>query len=128
MRRFAFIHVEAPTKEFIEANWERYTQLWNLDVPTTLKCAEYLKEIWKEVNSTSNRPLGPAIIRDILDLMICRSKDLTAPPDDVQKQILTDAVASNIVPQFEGLEKETLTVLKEILNKYCIPDRISASL
>ena len=74
MRRFAFVHIPAPTPSFIEQNWDRFIQIWeqNISIPANLKpCVDDLKEIWKRMNANGKRPLGPASMKDILETSHC---------------------------------------------------------
>lgn len=121
MRRFAFIHIGVPNSEFIENNWGKYLDNWDIHIPEKLKsCADNVKEIWKEMNKERKRPLGPAIIKDMLEFIASYEMVGTAEP----QQILTEAVSSFILPQFEGLEKTSLNKLRELLSKYCEETRI----
>lgn len=116
MRRFAFIHIGVPSPEFIEDNWNTYLESWSIRIPEKLRsCADNVKEIWKSMNEHGKRPLGPAIIKDMLEFILGYEIVETANP----QQITTEAVSSFILPQFEGLEKSSLDKLKELLSKYC---------
>ncbi len=72
------------------------------------------------MNADSNRPLGPAIIKDIMDFIVGYEK----LENTNTKQIVSDAVSSFIIPQFEGLEKSALEKLKKLLNTFCIETKI----
>jgi len=121
MRRFAFIHIGGPSSEFIEDNWSAYLDSWGIHIPEKLRsCTDNVKEIWKSMNEHGKRPLGPAIIKDMLEFIAGYEMVKTPNP----QQILTEAVSSFILPQFEGLEKLSLDKLKELLSKYCEETKI----
>lgn len=121
MRRFAFIHIGVPSPEFIEDNWSTYLDSWGIHIPEKLRsCTDNVKEIWKSMNEHGKRPLGPAIIKDMLEFIAGYEMVETANP----QQILTEVVSSFILPQFEGLEKLSLDKLKELLSKYCEETKI----
>jgi MoxR-like ATPase len=128
MRRFAFIYLAVPTSDFIDKNWDRYTAGWKIEVSDKLKpCAYDLKALWKEMNEAdSKRPLGPAIIKDMLELINGHEDESETLTEELKKRLLTDAVESYVIPQFEGLEKDDYEILKEKLNKYCVRARIEA--
>ncbi|MFC1774842.1 DUF2461 family protein [Nanoarchaeota archaeon] len=105
MRRFAFIHIGIPSnkQELINKFSEE-------------KIAEEIKnnieDIWKSMIGTG-RVIGPAIIKDIIDLII-KSGKTTA---DNQKNILRFGIVSYVLPQFEGADKTELKGMYDSLEK-----------
>jgi len=116
MRRFAFIHIRVPSPDFIENNWDNYLDNWKFRTPVRLQsCIDDIKEIWQEMNVAGQRPLGPALIKDLIEYAASYEKMESATP----KLILTEVISAFILPQFEGLEKTSLDKLKELLKRYC---------
>ncbi len=130
MRRFAFIYVNVPSSQFIDTHWNQYLNYWKIEDTDPLRiCIDNVKEIWKTMNEIgSKRPLGPAIIKDMLDY-IAGFKSIydsfAASGNEANNQIITSAVSSYILPQFEGLSKTDLDDLKNRLEKYCIPSLLN---
>jgi MoxR-like ATPase len=98
MRRFAFIHVDAPeipsdrteSGELVRS----YAEAWEIEA--TDRTLRDIGEIWAAVNATDDgREIGPAIIKDILSHVAGRNTD--------RRTALTGAVASYIFPQLEGV-------------------------
>lgn len=98
-RRFAYIHLPAPTVDKIdEPLVEKYIDCWDAVDPDPDRI-EAVTELWKEIQV--ERPLGPAIIRDVL---------LAAETD------LTRGVTQHVLPQFEGLMNRTQKdILEDII-------------
>ncbi|MDR9432063.1 MAG: MoxR family ATPase [Natronomonas sp.] len=98
MRRFAFIHVDAPEippeREESGELVRSYADVWGIDAnDDTLRD---VGEIWFAVNATENgRNIGPAIIKDILSHVNGREID--------RRAALSGAVASYVFPQLEGV-------------------------
>jgi MoxR-like ATPase len=87
-RRFAYIHVPAPDYDDIDVSLvNSYVGCWKGINPSDDEI-ESTTELWKAVQQ--ERPLGPAIIRDILS---AADGDITA------------GVTQHVLPQFEGLMK-----------------------
>jgi MoxR-like ATPase/uncharacterized protein YktB (UPF0637 family) len=122
MRRFAFIYVAVPSSDFIDQNWTQYLDKWKIDPSGLESCFQDAKEIWKAMNKNgSKRPFGPAIIMDLLQFIVgCKQSLGNAKiSNEKQKEMLTDAVASFILPQFEGLEETDLRVFNQELKTHC---------
>jgi MoxR-like ATPase len=119
MRRFAFIHVGVPSNSFIDKEWGNYLQCWNFPVEDLQQITNQIKEFWKSINTTS-RPLGPAIITDMLDFLRYFDKRNSV---DV-KEIITIIVSAFVLPQFEGLETEELKKLQDLLANFCNVEKI----
>lgn len=95
-RRFAYIHVPAPDSGDIDRPLvEAYIDCWTGVDPTDREI-EAVVDLWKTVQST--RPLGPAIVRDVL----------AAAGTD-----LTPGVVQYVLPQFDGLMNRTQVTLLE---------------
>lgn len=95
-RRFAYINVPAPDGEDIDTELvKKYLDCWP-DVDPSDSDIEAIIELWQTVQST--RPLGPAIVRDVL----------AAADED-----LTPGVIQYVLPQFDGLMNRTQTTLLE---------------
>jgi len=99
MRRFAFVHVDAPTipddPEERTALVGTYADAWGLDPDREV--AEALGEVWWATNGGgSERKVGPAILRDML------SHILASGTDDLELSV-TQAVTDYVFPQFEGV-------------------------
>ncbi|PSQ23229.1 hypothetical protein BRD06_09445, partial [Halobacteriales archaeon QS_9_67_15] len=85
-RRFAYIHVPAPAEAAIDESLVLlYVDCWDGVTPTSDEVTAVVK-LWKTVQAT--RPLGPAIVHDVL----------AAADDD-----LTPGIVQYVLPQFEGL-------------------------
>ena len=112
MRRFAFVHIPAPTPSFIEQNWDRFIQIWeqNISIPANLKpCVDDLKEIWKRMNAKWKKTsVGPAIVKDMFQLIIAHGTVGLPLPVNFRRQFITDAIASYIVPQLRVWKRGTL--------------------
>ena len=107
MRRFTFIHVDAPTiREGQEAALtERYARVWNIE--TDAEVLEGIGSIWRITNTTiEDRKLGPAIVRDMLAHV--------ANSDASTEVALTQAVTSYVFPQLEGVARRQ-AIVRELL-------------
>jgi len=105
MRRFAFIHIEAPTipaDDTARSEMLRgYLSAWDLDVDQSITDA--VGDIWYVINTaTDERKIGPAIVRDMLSHVV----NSTAP----EKQAITQAVVSYVFPQLEGVRRRERVV------------------
>lgn len=98
MRRFAFIHVDAPeipadpdaSAELVRS----YAEVWGIDGDDAI--LRDVGRIWFAVNAIEDgREIGPAIIKDILSHVTGRNTD--------RRTALTGAVASYVFPQLEGV-------------------------
>lgn len=126
MRRFAFIYINVPSTDFIEKNWTKYLEYWGIEYSENLTpCSDAVKEIWKSLNG-SKRPIGPAIVKDMLEFMLGYASNIQGMDEPTKRRILTDAVSSFVVPQFEGLEEPSLVDLKKRLITYCESERIES--
>jgi len=127
MRRFAFVHVPAPSASFIQEKWNEYLSCWKIHTPFKLaRSFESIKEIWRSMNQDSKRPLGPAIVKDMLCYISVQAERYDVVDEGTEKGLVTNAVASFVLPQFEGLEKGDLDDLKKKINQYCLGDKIDS--
>jgi hypothetical protein len=95
MRRFAFVHVGAPSGESTD-DWislvERYANTWNVDADSDV--VEAVAAVWQITNSTvSARKIGPALVEDMLRHVSGSNSS----------QAITSAVTSYVFPQLEGV-------------------------
>lgn len=98
MRRFAFIHVDAP--EIPEVETERndlvkeFANAWNLNPSDDVVTA--LGDVWEATNTgTESRKIGPAILEDMMRHVV----DVNG---STVSAAITQAVANYIFPQLEG--------------------------
>ncbi len=99
MRRFSFIHVDAPTVpeagEKRDALVRNYADAW--DIEPRDQVIEAIGELWRKTNDGADvRKLGPAIVEDVL-----RHVE-SAPPGEINRA-MTQALASYVFPQLEGV-------------------------
>lgn len=105
MRRFAFIYVEAPQipgdEDGQRSLVKDYASEWGIDGDEDLYGR--VGEIWHLLNvRVDERPIGPAIIRDILSHVVISEKD--------RSTALTDALTSYVYPQLEGVRRRKKVV------------------
>lgn len=98
MRRFAFVHVDAPTVP--EDRTERiqllrqYTSEWNLDPDE--ETLDAISEVWWVLNAGRvDRKIGPAIVRDMI-------RGVEHGPHRDRRTAVTAAVGNYVLPQLEG--------------------------
>ena len=89
MRRFAFIYLEIPEK------FEELIEEWCRDKKISPDTVERMKQLTK----LSERKIGPAIIKDIVEYIQRRG--------DGEKE-LAEAIVQYVLPQLEGLEEERI--------------------
>ncbi|MEZ3114373.1 AAA family ATPase [Halobaculum sp. MBLA0147] len=94
MRRFAFVQVGIPEAETTD-EWRQlvaaYAETWSMK-PSESVVAD-VADVWRVANETTERQIGPALIRDVLAHV----------GEDGGREALTSAVAAYVFPQFEGL-------------------------
>jgi MoxR-like ATPase len=98
MRRFSFIYVEAPRVPEPEDDRQQlvssYARTWDIDAEEWVEKA--IGAVWYQLNvAVDERPIGPAIVRDML-AHVTHSKKRN-------RNALTDAVTSYVYPQLEGV-------------------------
>lgn len=120
MRRFTFIEIEVPKnfKELIEL-WTKNKNLKEL-IQSTKKFRDKLESVYSinygEESKVINRQIGPAIFLDIIKYLNYRL-DIEGN-NEYDDKILSEAINAFIIPQFEGLSREKLDILKEFfINK-----------
>ena len=89
MRRFAFVYLDVPEK------FEELIDEWCREKRISDKTKEKLKELTK----LTERKMGPAIIKDIVEYLEFRG--------DGERE-LAEAIVAYILPQLEGLEKDKI--------------------
>jgi MoxR-like ATPase len=97
MRRFAFVHIPAPSVDASTAASlvQEFADVW--DIPVTSEVRSAVADIWAVLNGEgSTRAIGPALIEDLLRTVAIS----TAPP----REALTAAVGQYVIPQLEGLQ------------------------
>ncbi|MHA1337646.1 MAG: AAA family ATPase, partial [Promethearchaeota archaeon] len=104
MRRFAFIMVDIPIVENINAEKvKEFIECWDEHAAPDSELCKNIAELWKKVIE-SKRKIGPAIIQDIYNFV-----KRNTPHDFV------GAINLFILPQFEGLlEKDIISAIKNI--------------
>jgi hypothetical protein len=117
MRRFAFVHVGAPTVPEAPGEQARlvrsYADVWDIDADeATLRD---VGDLWFRVNALDDgREIGPAIIKDILSHVTAH---------DIDRRIaLTQAVSNYVFPQLEGVPNR-----KRIVSRIAASDAIDRS-
>ena len=112
MRRFSFVHVEAP--QVPEARSERidllqrYVAAWEMDIDPSENEAvlDAVSEIWFVLNGgRSDRKIGPAIVHDML------SGILNSPMQRTERAV-TAAVGNYVLPQLEGSPRREAIVTR----------------
>jgi len=106
MRRFAFVHVGAPTipdaAEDRRALIRTYATAWGIDADDDVLDA--LAKVWYALNGgATDRKIGPAIVRDML-------AGVTATGGGSLERRVTDAVGQYVLPQLEGLPNQERVV------------------
>jgi MoxR-like ATPase len=115
MRRFSFIHVDAPTvpedEDAAGELVESYAAVWGLEVDED--SARSVGKVWHVANTTiADRKIGPAIVEDIL-------VQVAEVAPEHRPRTLTHAIANHVFPQLEGVPRrervvEALTRLDEV--------------
>lgn len=105
-RRFSRIHIPAPDNDTIENRIDQYVDCWD-DLDPSDPERQAAVAVWKAVQD--RRPLGPAIIRDVL--AVRKGTDLTP------------GVIQHVLPQFEGLvNRRQKTLLESLADLNCIEE------
>ena len=119
MRRFSFIHVEAPQIPEESAARIRllrqYTDAWemNVDPVTDKPVLDAVSEIWFMLNGgRSDRKIGPAIVHDMLNGI------LNSPMQRTDRAV-TAAVGNYVLPQLEGSPRR-----EAIVTRLCAVDAV----
>lgn len=103
VRRFAVVHVGIPT------NAELVSWLSDRDITAAEKQA--LAKLISILGPI--RPLGPAIWKDVADYLEMRSQHSFGTGDQASKEAaFTEAVIAYILPQLDGVDRESLTVIE----------------
>lgn len=118
MRRFAFVHVDAPTiPEGQEgALVSAYADVWGIDADEALLTD--VGRVWRITNSTvEGRKLGPAIVKDMLGHTLNSGLPREAA--------LTRAVTDYVFPQLEGVARRE-AIVSELASLDCLErDRLA---
>jgi hypothetical protein len=108
MRRFALVYLDVP---------EKFGELINDWCKE--KISEGTKGKLAKLTKLTERKMGPAILRDVIDYIECRG--------DGEKE-LAEAIVAYILPQLEGLEKDkirkTWNEIGGIFEVKAVPNRI----
>ncbi|WP_435119191.1 AAA family ATPase [Halolamina sp. C58] len=119
MRRFAFIHVDAPEipEDDPGALVAEYASVWGIDADEDL--LSDVGEVWRIANTTiEERKLGPAIVKDMLSHVTNSGLPREAA--------LTRAVADYVFPQLEGVARRE-AIVSELADLDCLDgDRLVA--
>jgi MoxR-like ATPase len=120
MRRFAFVHVDAPkipNDEEERATLVRcYAEAWDLDIGEQI--VQAFGEVWWATNAGgSDRKIGPAILRDMLVHVI------ESEADDLELAV-TQAVTDYVFPQFEGVPERKKIVQRIANTEHVDEDRL----
>lgn len=117
MRRFAFIHVDAPdVPEDPDRRVElvrSYADIWELD--PSVDELRIVGEVWRATNSTvDGRKIGPAIVRDMLAHVLGSDTGIGTAS--------TQAVTNYVFPQLEGVPRRE-RIVSEIARVEGIDER-----
>ena len=117
MRRFMFIELDLPE----EAEYKKLIKMWANGLDDY-----YIEKLEGLYGLVNHRKLGPAIFKDMTEYIKVRTKldkndnhllRDTFYEEDNYKLILSEAIESYIIPQFEGLRKKDLEEIKTFLNE-----------
>ncbi|WP_254536306.1 AAA family ATPase [Halomarina litorea] len=103
MRRFAFVHIDAPSVPEDEAGQTalvgEYANVWEITADEDSLRAVGI--VWHATNTAvQNRNIGPAIIKDLLSHLEQAPRD-----PEARRRVLTRAVVSYVFPQLEGVPR-----------------------
>ena len=124
MRRFMFVDIEVPKIENNENpnSFEKLMEFWKgrEEFADILPLNEYYDSILKNlylINSKDDigRQLGPAIFADIIKYIHFRTE--LEENEERHNIILSEAIIAYVVPQFEGLNKEQISLSIEFFEK-----------
>ena len=104
MRRFAFVEVDIPNDE----DFAGLIDIWNNELTVSLP-QELIEDLKILLNIRHYRKLGPAIFHDMMNYMENRLKF------DSIDYLLEETILSFILPQFEGLNRNKLSEIKNLL-------------
>lgn len=111
MRRFTFVRVGPPPAGEVERLLPRYVEKWDVDPDAEERGA--VADVWRRMN-TAGREIGPAIVKDMLGMMTALDGPLP--------ERTTQAVASYVLPQLEGIP-EREDIVRELLgSEFVDPD------
>ena len=113
MRRFAFIHVDAPEIPDGEDEQERlvkkYAETWGID--TRSETLRGVGQVWHAANTAvEDRKIGPAIAKDLLTHVHGSNGD--------RQKAMTQAVANYVYPQLEGVPRRKRIVERIASTEY----------
>ncbi|MFB6114217.1 MAG: AAA family ATPase [Halodesulfurarchaeum sp.] len=119
MRRFAFVHVDAPTlpdgEDAMRSMVEAYTREWGLD--PSRDAVAGLGQVWQATNRTdTDRKIGPAILEDMMRHVVHSPKDV--------ETVVTQTVANYIFPQLEGVPERQRIVARIARTDFVNADRL----
>ena len=104
MRRFAFVELDIPNEE----DFNNLIDMWNDELLVSLP-SELIDDIKQLLGIRYYRKLGPAIFYDMINYMVNRLKL------DSTDYLLEECILLYILPQFEGLSRNKLADIKNLL-------------
>ncbi len=106
VRRFAVVYVGIPGSEELKS-WIQERDIPASELPALMGLIDLMSEL---------RPLGPAIWSDVADyLEVRRSESTDVGPSAAGSSPLLEAIISYILPQLDGLDRETLMLAQDRL-------------
>jgi len=106
MRRFAFIPVSIPF-EIDKKLVKEYLNCWNINND---EYVEDVSELWNAINKV--RKIGPAIVEDIYKYLLENKGDYNS------------VIISYVLPQFEGVRKDTInSFIEDLKTLDCMNNR-----
>jgi MoxR-like ATPase len=108
MRRFSFVHVDAPAIPDDEDEGamlvQSYADTWGLDVDDDI--LEVVSKVWYATNNTiEDRKIGPAIVKDVL-------QQVSSANEENRTRALTHAISNYVFPQLEGVPRRERIVME----------------
>lgn len=119
MRRFAFIHVDAPElpedQGTIREIIETFAAEWGLEPNDDTVVG--LGQVWRATNgSASDRKIGPAILEDMM-------RHVIEAPEGTERAI-TQAITNYVFPQLEGIPERKRIVSRIANTEFVERDRL----
>lgn len=120
MRRFSFVHVDAPTipsdQEARVSLLQSYANEWEIKCDDATLAA--VSAIWGVLNSGQDqRKIGPAIVRDML-------RGIEKSPNSDLHAAVTAAIGNYVLPQLEGTRRQEAIVTRLVSLDHVDADRL----